>query len=292
MTIKQLARTERARKNLALKLILERRFIPEIRKYFNKIAREFRIFYSTTGRLPRRNTFTDDTTALLRKHYIRVGKAFKDEMRLAGAPEKQAQIKQDEAIPGGSPPEKTEQEKSDITDAAILLFINNEVPARAEFINETNVRDMNDSVSQAMTQLTENGEQITNSAVATLGASILLLKFASRTNTIAMTETQFMAESTKAIEAAVELNLGDIDLDVVVSTPGGALAQTKTGTKTWASILDNRVREAHVSADGQTVKASEPFIVMGEKLMYPRDTSLGATAGNTINCRCSSLYSF
>jgi len=38
---------------------------------------------------------------------------------------------------------------------------------------------------------------------------------------------------------------------------------------------------------GQTVDSSEPFIVSGEKLMYPR--AAGGSAGNVINCRCDML---
>ena len=55
----------------------------------------------------------------------------------------------------------------------------------------------------------------------------------------------------------------------------------------WVSTGDDRTRDAHADANGQQVDMDEPFTVGGEQLMYPGDTSLGASAGNTINCRCT-----
>lgn len=69
-----------------------------------------------------------------------------------------------------------------------------------------------------------------------------------------------------------------------------ALASGKT-KKTWFSVKDNNVRDTHVLVDGETKPISEPFIVGGSKLMYPKDTSLGASLTEIINCRCSVQYS-
>jgi uncharacterized protein with gpF-like domain len=57
-------------------------------------------------------------------------------------------------------------------------------------------------------------------------------------------------------------------------------------THTWDATLDEKTRPHHYEADGQTVMIDEPFIVAGEKLMFPGDDSLGATAKNLLNCRC------
>jgi hypothetical protein len=50
------------------------------------------------------------------------------------------------------------------------------------------------------------------------------------------------------------------------------------------------VRPEHAAADGQEQLAINPFLVGGEQLNRPGDTSLGASAGNVINCRCSADY--
>lgn len=64
--------------------------------------------------------------------------------------------------------------------------------------------------------------------------------------------------------------------------------------KVWVSAHDARVRPGerasrfdHHDAHIQRTDLYESFKVSGEKLMFPGDTSLGASAGNVINCRCS-----
>lgn len=66
---------------------------------------------------------------------------------------------------------------------------------------------------------------------------------------------------------------------------GANAAAKETGLqilKEWVASQDERTREAHAEADGQTVQMDEPFIVGGEALMYPGDP--GGSAENVINC--------
>lgn len=57
--------------------------------------------------------------------------------------------------------------------------------------------------------------------------------------------------------------------------------------KRWVATKDMRTRYNHAAADGQTVDYDKPYIVGGEKLMFPGDGSMGASAGNLYNCRCA-----
>lgn len=57
--------------------------------------------------------------------------------------------------------------------------------------------------------------------------------------------------------------------------------------KEWLTARDERVRPAHLDADGQVVETNQPFVVGGEHLMYPGDPN--GSPGNTVNCRCLSL---
>lgn len=58
--------------------------------------------------------------------------------------------------------------------------------------------------------------------------------------------------------------------------------------KRWVAKDEPGVtRPAHLDANRQEVPYDEPFEVGDEKLMYPGDISLGASAGNVINCRCT-----
>ena len=60
----------------------------------------------------------------------------------------------------------------------------------------------------------------------------------------------------------------------------------------WVSASDDRTRDEpdadHRDADGQTVGMNEPFIVSGERLMFPGDPS--GSPENIINCRCAVVF--
>ena len=68
------------------------------------------------------------------------------------------------------------------------------------------------------------------------------------------------------------------------------VAATKMGIemeREWVSALDARTRPEHAEADGQVVGVDEPFIVGGEKLMFPGDRS--GSGWNIYNCRCTMI---
>lgn len=61
--------------------------------------------------------------------------------------------------------------------------------------------------------------------------------------------------------------------------------------KKWMAAQNERTRKGHREADGQVVAFDEPFYVANasgqvEPLMFPSDSSLGASASNVIQCRC------
>lgn len=57
--------------------------------------------------------------------------------------------------------------------------------------------------------------------------------------------------------------------------------------KVWLATSDDRTRDTHASADGQTVGVEEAFSVGGVEMMFPGDPS--APARETIACRCTLL---
>lgn len=60
--------------------------------------------------------------------------------------------------------------------------------------------------------------------------------------------------------------------------------------KRWKTFGDSKVRKTHREAAGQTVPIDEPFVVGGYRLMFPCDSSLGASASEIVNCRCTVQY--
>jgi len=83
--------------------------------------------------------------------------------------------------------------------------------------------------------------------------------------------------------------------EVITASRAGAYylgADAGCSEHEWRSRKDSRVRAWHLAASGQRVPYDEPFTVdnakgTSEKLLYPGDTSLGASASNVILCRCS-----
>lgn len=57
--------------------------------------------------------------------------------------------------------------------------------------------------------------------------------------------------------------------------------------KTWLATSDERTRESHSDADGQSVDVNQPFDVGGEEIMYPGDPD--GEAGEVVNCRCTTV---
>jgi len=278
-TLKTLKRTERAKRNLALKLMLERRFLPEIRKYFKIIERDFTLFYSTTGRVLSKRSYGLDTVSLLRKQYKRVSNSFGVEMRDSALKE---------YIPNVFETKQEDQEEIEaLIAAALALFEEKSPQKRSEFINETNQKEINEATNEAIQTLEQEGDEVSNVAIAFLASSIIRKKFAKRVDTIALTETQFSSERVKAIEAGIIAE--GLGADIIAITDAIVLPSTQ-GKKQWAAILDEVTRLNHAIADGQRRRIDEPFNVGGELLRHPGDTSLNASAGNVINCRCSALY--
>lgn len=56
--------------------------------------------------------------------------------------------------------------------------------------------------------------------------------------------------------------------------------------KKWISFLDGKTRDSHVSANGQVQLLDAPFSVGNSLLMFPQDSSMGASAKEIVNCRC------
>jgi hypothetical protein len=143
----------------------------------------------------------------------------------------------------------------------------------------------------------DEGRDVGQRELAGLAASFLLFRLQGRESGVASFETQAPAEIAKAVELDVLLGITPRIGGGAGATAGGSSGPSTAARgpdrsrvrKQWVSQGDSRVRLAHLDADSNTVPVDEPFRVGGELLMFPGDTSLGATPGNVINCRCSSI---
>lgn len=101
-----------------------------------------------------------------------------------------------------------------------------------------------------------------------------------RGNTVARTETLTAVLSAKHEAFLQALSKSNRDASLV--------------TRKWRSAGDGRVRHTHMILHAQEVRGMDlPFqSTSGAMLRYPGDTSLGAGAGEVINCRCDVEYNF
>lgn len=60
--------------------------------------------------------------------------------------------------------------------------------------------------------------------------------------------------------------------------------------KRWVDIRDSRERETHREVGGMVIPIERAFVVGESLLLYPKDTSLGASMEEIANCRCTVEY--
>lgn len=260
---------------LRKKIRLERTLKPEIRSIFATILRDFKVSIASTGRPQDARHYRASFSGVLDNHYDRVQRAFTGE-----SIDKDTKFfifrKQSE--------EELEDDRLDLFLLALLTWRSGKSDRQSDFIISTTSNDMFDSVEKARRALFEDGIMTpTNRELSEVSASILKRKQIGRIETIAMSETQSAAESTKFIEAEARSDLRPRVL--------GGIGITATKKK-WVTVGDSKVRDKHISANGQTRNLLEPFEVGGDRLNHPGDSSLGASADNVINCRCMSFYQF
>lgn len=242
-----------------LKIDNEEKFKPEVLALFNRIRAEYRAAVAA-GVTLRADKYDAQVQAMLEQHYRRVQKAFRGE---AGV---------------------DIQDENAVFSALILWAVTNARDSVAYFVSTTQ-DNMDGALRYARQAMSDAGmTDLTDRDTAAVMDVMLARIFAGRVSTVAVVETQKSAESTKLIEAYDSAGLdplGVVDGSSVIGV---------THTKEWVTVGDSRVRPAHRIADGQTRVITDPFNVMGQKLMYPGDTSLGATMENIVNCRCSAVY--
>lgn len=240
------------------KLRLERKLLAELRQ-FNRalvrmVARDLGM-----GRPPNALALKPEVESMLTRQYDRVGPVFGSSLA--------------DRLPDDDKPTDIERQR---IAAALTSYYALRAPEQAEIISNTNQSDVDESIAMAQ-DMESNGRL----ELGLLAGVILARKLNPRANLIAMFETQAAAEAAKLTEAQV---LTFQSPSIVSQTPAEA-----TVRKTWATVGDERVRPEHRAADSQQIDINQPFTVGGQKLQYPGDTSMGASAKNVINCRCSSV---
>lgn len=289
--------TKAVAKQLAMKLKLEEKLKPKLRKFFRQVGQDTKTVWTATGSIPNLSSFGAELTTILRNHYRDVAKQFSGIVQESLKSSLViTQTKQHEEIPGMSDSADNSAELLLLLALPLLDTINNVKNDIVTFITEhsiqqtsfilrTTQQELQTISARIITNASIEGTVLTQAEIADQIAKDFAKSSNSRINTIAMTETQTPSETMKLIEAAA--------LAVLVASAAGVGEGLPVGTvvKKWNAIIDSVTRPAHLRADGQVVRSNVPFIVGGERLPVPGNSSLGASLPNVINCRCIATFS-
>lgn len=282
-------RRDVAADQLAKKMKLERRFIISMREYFRQISIDFRALYARTGTVVRATDYMDDLRGILSTNYRRVSRAFQGSLvkwlRDNANNQAEAIIQNLTLIAQGNGRTLiqliNDLEQEMITQSTQL--ITQSVDADSKFITQTTQNELNNSVLFAIPLLTDQlGKAPTTGEIAIVSARKFRQNSVSRSNTIAATGTQKIAEGTKDIEFNTFLSVRNSDREILPPLDDQLI---------WVTMGDKKVRRgefSHVSADSQ-IRRGGVFTVSGESLRFPGDAAMGASIGNLANCRCAAI---
>lgn len=259
-------RNQSAARDLMLKLKYEKGFRIDIRRLFRKISTDFERLYSSSGVIIPATRYKGELTDILKRNYRIIQKGFSSQIRMG--------LKSNNLII------ETKQLDYDI-DKEIDAYIDMHGEAQSNIITQTNQKEMNEAIQRIKEVSIASGVIYERQEIASKASRNFLRDGLARSDLIATTETQNISERTKWIEATIIAN------SLYIINNERLTDRTK---KQWSTVLDERTRESHSEADGQIVDTNEPFIIQGQRLMIPGDSTLGATPDNFINCRCSSIY--
>ena len=256
-------RKQYAQKEYNLKLRMERLLVPSLLVFFKQYGEDFEKRYAALGILPDNNLFQGKMKLLLQAHYDKVADVFSQRIvKEIGKPDNH-----DDVLASINQKNQLHHELT-ATDSS-------------KIITDTTQKNPHSSIQKVIAGAAIAGVTLNRSQVAKKAKFDLLRTNANRVPGIAITETQASSEHAKQAEFNY-LNFHNATID-------GVNVADKKNQKMWFTIMDGKERPAHHEAFGQIVNFDALYIVGGEQLMYPRDTTHGASAGNITRCRCSSV---
>ena len=252
--IRTLEQERRERRRLQAALMLT------LRGFNDQLVQQF-VQVLSIGGTPNAQGVDAAFAILLLGHYREVAEAFQGRVAQGLPPDVQA----------------TEAEQAAIA-LAVTQFGDARAPVQAGAITRTTQRNFNDAIARAREDAflrNSAGEAVGVAGFARTAGLFLRRSLRGREPLISSLETNAPAETDRLLE--------------VQGLAGAAVSQL---TKTWIHPEGPQEhRGTHIAADHQTVSVNAPFIVDGEQLSVPRDTSLGASIGNVANCHCDVVYS-
>ena len=265
---------KQAEKDLEEKLRLEKELILDLIVFFSQLAEDYRVVYSSTGKILTLNeSYIDELQSLLKKNYRNVSNVFSNTIQKAL--EDNIDLDQYEVIPEK---QNALQDKIAYSLGAYLLLRSNNITPR---ITETIQNEMKRKTEEYIIDQAKKGIAVKQAEIANKVSENLKNWGENHSKIIATTEVQTVAEESKYVENA-EIN------DLVQSVD-----IQKGSRKVWITAGDEKVRTSHQAIDGVSIDAEDLFITgAGSRMRYAGDMENGADLSDVINCRCSTVYKY
>lgn len=285
----------KATQDLMKKMKLERKFAADVRRLFRQISVDFAGHYIQNFQVIDLNDYVLDLTAILRSNYRRIADKFgfeilkevdgeknwipfesKDDAYFEDAIKSKALFEHLLSIDNRK--QITNKEREMILDATLAAEIKVLSAKEADMIMATTQKLLEQDVNNVISHAALKGDMLSVPEIADAARIEFNEQGVWRSELIAETETQSMAELSKQTE-----------LDVLMATSAtiSGVLLLDAVSKEWVTTLDSVTRDAHVLADGQNVPINESYLVGGELLKQPGDPS--ASPENRIRCRCDSV---
>ena len=276
-------RQEAANGDLAQKIALEAAMATALRSLFAQIGTDLEAFFTRTGQTPDAAVYSPELQGILQRQFRRTGRTFSGQiiefLRTSDEDDPTRIILTQLADENGMTFDELVDDMEQETILRQQAFQQENIPISVDQITDTTQRDLDSAIILGTLLLAERGvTNPTRTQVAKAAKSEFKRITRSRPETISTTETQKAAEGTK-----------QIDNDVFFANRNRGFAAPLQQREVWVTRGDEKVRPAHVEADNTEKTPAGFFIVGGERLRFPGDTELGASPGNTINCRCASV---
>lgn len=242
------------------------------------IVDDFAVLYATTGQIVDTTNYNSELEAILTRNYRRTNNEFSQDyldnliIERNRAKTDARREKLDNVI-------NLRKTIEPIIVASLIRWAHAQTKRQRLYITNTWDKIINKNIDNITAEQILNDKPIDHETIAKKTKTPLKNELINHNKTIAAQEIRTSASNAKFTEAN-ELN-DAMKTDETVD---------EKIIKTWITVGDSHVRDEHRAANNQKRDLDDPFMVGGELLQYPRDTSLGASLWNVINCRCSTSY--
>ena len=269
---------EKANQEIEMKKALEVLMGIDFALFFEQLARDYEVIYSSTGRIISLDeSYLEELKSLLKRNYRKVSDVFDNQTRRQIMDTIDFDIYELDEVADN----KLKERIAMAMGAYILTRAENIAPKIAFTIQKELLKQTNNLIIENASA----GKAVSNAEVANAVSNSFAEWGVNHSKTIAMTEVQDIAETSKYTENSSFSELGENEEEIGLIQQGAE--------KVWITAGDEKVRSSHSAIDGVVIPADQYFITgMGSSMRYCGDMSLGADLSDVINCRCETIYRY